>query len=152
MATIIDGKAFAAKIRSQVKEDVDNLIAKKQVDPCLAVVLVGENPASKVYVGAKTKMAAECNIKTKDYKLDEDTDQETLLKLIKMLNEDTDIHGILVQLPLPKQIDERSVIDAIAVEKMLTVFMQLMQEDYLLVVICSKKRLSLVHRLVLYCS
>ena len=117
MATNIDGKAFAAKIRSQVKEDADKLIANKQVDPCLAVVLVGENPASKVYVGAKTKMAAECNIKTKDYKLDEDTDQETLLKLIKMLNEDTDIHGILVQLPLPKQIDERSVIDAIAVEK-----------------------------------
>ena len=117
MATNIDGKAFAAKIRSQVKEDADNLIAQKQVDPCLAVVLVGENPASKVYVGAKTKMAAECNIKTKDYKLDEDTDQETLLKLIKMLNEDTDIHGILVQLPLPKQIDERSVIDAITVEK-----------------------------------
>ena len=117
MATIIDGIAFAAKIRLQVKEDADNLIAQKQVDPCLAVVLVGENPASKVYVGAKTKMAAECNIKTKDYKLDEDTDQETLLKLIKMLNEDTDIHGILVQLPLPKQIDERSVIDAIAVEK-----------------------------------
>ena len=117
MAIIIDGKAFAAKIRLQVKEDADNLITNKQVDPCLAVVLVGENPASKVYVGAKTKMAAECNIKTKDYKLDEDTDQETLLKLIKMLNEDTDIHGILVQLPLPKQIDERSVIDAIAVEK-----------------------------------
>ena len=68
MATNIDGKAFAAKIRSQVKEDADKLIANKQVDPCLAVVLVGENPASKVYVGAKTKMAAECNIKTKDYK------------------------------------------------------------------------------------
>ena len=117
MATIIDGKAFAAKIRLQVKEDADKLIADKKVDPCLAVVLVGENPASKVYVGAKTKMAAECNIKTKDYKLEDDTDQETLLKLIKMLNEDTEIHGILVQLPLPKQIDERSVIDAIAVEK-----------------------------------
>jgi len=117
MATIIDGKAFAAKIRSQVKEDADKLIADKKVDPCLAVILVGENPASKVYVGAKTKMAAECNIKTKDYKLEDDTDQETLLKLIKMLNEDTEIHGILVQLPLPKQIDERSVIDAIAVEK-----------------------------------
>ena len=117
MATIIDGKAFAAKIRSQVKEDADKLIADKKVDPCLAVVLVGENPASKVYVGAKTKMAAECNIKTKDYKLEDNTDQETLLKLIKMLNEDTEIHGILVQLPLPKQIDERSVIDAIAVEK-----------------------------------
>jgi methylenetetrahydrofolate dehydrogenase (NADP+)/methenyltetrahydrofolate cyclohydrolase len=117
MATNIDGKAFAAKIRTQVKEDADYLIANKQVDPCLAVVLVGENPASKVYVGAKTKMAAECNIKTKDYKLEDDTDQETLLKLIKMLNEDTEIHGILVQLPLPKQIDERSVIDAIAVEK-----------------------------------
>ncbi len=117
MATIIDGKAFAAKIRSQVKEDADKLIADKKVDPCLAVVLVGENPASKVYVGAKTKMAAEFNIKTKDYKLEDDTDQETLLKLIKMLNEDTEIHGILVQLPLPKQIDERSVIDAITVEK-----------------------------------
>ena len=117
MATIIDGKAFAAKIISQVKEDADKLIADKKVDPCLAVVLVGENPASKVYVGAKTKMAAECNIKTKDYKLEDDTDQETLLKLIKMLNEDTEIHGILVQLPLPKQIDERSVIDAITVEK-----------------------------------
>ena len=117
MATIIDGKTFAAKIRSQVKEDADKLIADKKVDPCLAVVLVGENPASKVYVGAKTKMAAECNIKTKDYKLEDDTDQETLLKLIKMLNEDTEIHGILVQLPLPKQIDERSVIDAITVEK-----------------------------------
>ena len=117
MATIIDGKAFAAKIRSQVKEDADKLIADKKVDPCLAVVLVGENPASKVYVGAKTKMAAECNIKTKDYKLEDDTDQETLLKLIKMLNEDTEIHGILVQLPLHKQIDERSVIDAITVEK-----------------------------------
>ena len=117
MATIIDGKAFAAKIRSQVKEDADNLIAKKQVDPCLAVVLVGENPASKVYVGAKTKMAAECNIKTKDYKLDESTDQETLLKLIKMLNENTDIHGILVQLPLPKQIRKQKIINAINPKK-----------------------------------
>ena len=117
MATIIDGKAFAAKIRSQVKEDADNLIAKKQVDPCLAVVLVGENPASKVYVGAKTKMAAECNIKTKDYKLDESTDQETLLKLIKMLNEDTEIHGILVQLPLPKHFDKEKIINSILPSK-----------------------------------
>ena len=117
MSEIIDGKAFAAKIRTQVKEDSENLQNNHQVEPCLAVVLVGENPASKVYVGAKTKMAAECKIKTKDYKLDENTDQPTLLKLIKMLNEDTDVHGILVQLPLPKQIDERSVIDAIAVEK-----------------------------------
>ena len=117
MANIIDGKAFAATIRLQVKEDADRLIEQSKVEPCLAVVLVGENPASKVYVGAKTKMAAECNIKTKDYKLDDTTDQDTLLKLIKMLNEDPDTHGILVQLPLPKQIDERSVIDAIAVEK-----------------------------------
>ena len=117
MANIIDGKAFAATIRSQVKEDADRLIEQSKVEPCLAVVLVGENPASKVYVGAKTKMALECNIKTKDYKLDDTTDQDTLLKLIKMLNEDPYTHGILVQLPLPKQIDERSVIDAIAVEK-----------------------------------
>ena len=117
MTDIIDGKAFAAKIRAEVKEDSDKLISQKQVDPCLAVVLVGENPASKVYVGQKTKMAAECNIKTKDYKLDASTDQETLLKLIDDLNNDGSVHGILVQLPLPKQIDERKVIDAIVVEK-----------------------------------
>ena len=117
MADIIDGKAFAAKIRAEVKEDSDKLISQKQVDPCLAVVLVGENPASKVYVGQKTKMAAECNIKTKDYKLDASTDQETLLKLIDDLNNDGSVDGILVQLPLPKQIDERKVIDAIVVEK-----------------------------------
>jgi len=117
MADIIDGKAFAAKIRAEVKEDSDKLISQKQVDPCLAVVLVGENPASKVYVGQKTKMAAECNIKTKDYKLDSSTDQETLLKLIDDLNNDESVHGILVQLPLPKQIDERKVIDTIVVEK-----------------------------------
>ncbi len=117
MTDIIDGKAFAAKIRAEVKEDSDKLISQKQVDPCLAVVLVGENPASKVYVGQKTKMAAECNIKTKDYKLDANTDQETLLKLIDDLNNDESVHGILVQLPLPKQIDERKVIDAIVVEK-----------------------------------
>ena len=117
MAEIIDGKAFAAKIRAEVKEDSDKLISQKQVDPCLAVVLVGENPASKVYVGQKSKMAKECNIKTKDYKLDESTDQETLLKLIEDLNNDSTVHGILVQLPLPKQIDERKVIDTIVVEK-----------------------------------
>ena len=117
MADIIDGKAFAAKIREEVKEDSDKLISQKQVDPCLAVVLVGENPASKVYVGQKSKMAKECNIKTKDYKLDESTDQETLLKLIEDLNNDSTVHGILVQLPLPKQIDERKVIDTIVVEK-----------------------------------
>ena len=117
MADIIDGKAFAAKIRAEVKEDSDKLISQKQVDPCLAVVLVGENPASKVYVGQKSKMAKECNIKTKDYKLEESTDQETLLKLIEDLNNDSSVHGILVQLPLPKQIDERKVIDTIVVEK-----------------------------------
>ena len=117
MADIIDGKAFAAKIRAEVKEDADKLITQKQVDPCLAVVLVGENPASKVYVGQKSKMAAECNIKTKDYKLDASTDQEALLKLIDELNNDHTVHGILVQLPLPEQIDERKVIDTIVVEK-----------------------------------
>ena len=117
MADIIDGKAFAAKIRAEVKEDSDKLIGLKQVEACLAVVLVGENPASKVYVGQKTKMAAECNIKTKDIKLDENTEQEKLLNIVKDLNNDPKVHGILVQLPLPKQIDERKVIDTITVEK-----------------------------------
>ena len=117
MADIIVGKAFAAKIRAEVKEDSDKLIELKQVEACLAVVLVGENPASKVYVGQKTKMAAECNIKTKDVKLDENTEQEKLLNIVKDLNNDPKVHGILVQLPLPKQIDERKVIDTITVEK-----------------------------------
>ena len=117
MANIIDGKAFAATIRLQVKEDADRLIEQSKVEPCLAVVLVGENPASKVYVGAKTKMAAECNIKTKDFKMEDTTDQATLLKVIEELNNDSGVHGILVQLPLPKQIDERAVIDAIDVKK-----------------------------------
>ena len=117
MADIIDGKAFAAKIRAEVKEDSDKLIGLKQVEACLAVVLVGENPASKVYVGQKTKMAAECNIKTKDIKLDENTEQEKLLNIVRDLNNDPKVHGILVQLPLPKQIDERKVIDTITVEK-----------------------------------
>ena len=113
MADLIDGKAFAAKIRAEVKEDSDKLISQKKVDPCLAVVLVGENPASKVYVGQKTKMAAECNIKTKDFKLEANTDQETLLKLIDELNNDSSVHGILVQLPLPKHIDKQKIIEAI---------------------------------------
>ena len=117
MTKIIDGKEFAQKIRNQVKEDSDNLFKSNEVQPCLAVVLVGENPASKVYVGAKTKMAAECNIKTKDFKMEDTTDQATLLKVIEELNNDSGVHGILVQLPLPKQIDERAVIDAIDVKK-----------------------------------
>ena len=117
MTKIIDGKEFAQKIRNQVKEDSDNLFKSKEVQPCLAVVLVGENPASKVYVGAKTKMAAECNIKTKDFKMEDTADQATLLKVIEELNNDSSVHGILVQLPLPKQIDERAVIDAIDVKK-----------------------------------
>jgi len=117
MTKIIDGKEFAQKIRNQVKEDSDNLFKNKEVQPCLAVVLVGENPASKVYVGAKTKMAAECNIKTKDFKMEDTTDQASLLKVIEELNNDSGVHGILVQLPLPKQIDERAVIDAIDVKK-----------------------------------
>ncbi len=117
MTKIIDGKDFAQKIRNQVKEDSDYLLKNKDVQPCLAVVLIGENPASKVYVGAKTKMAAECNIKTKDFKMKDTTDQKTLLKIIDELNNDSGVHGILVQLPLPKQIDERAVIDAIDVKK-----------------------------------
>ena len=117
MTKIIDGKEFAQKIRNQVKEDSDRLLQNHKVQPCLAVVLVGENPASKVYVGAKTKMAAECNIITKDFKMEDTTDQAALLKVIDELNNDPHVHGILVQLPLPKQIDERAVIDAIDVRK-----------------------------------
>ena len=117
MTKIINGKEFAQKIRNQVKEDSDHLLQDYKVQPCLAVVLVGENPASRVYVGATTQLAAQRNIITKDFKMEDTTDQDALLKVINELNNDTSVHGILVQLPLPKQIDERAVIDAIDVKK-----------------------------------
>ena len=111
-AKVLDGKAFAAGIRSQVAEEVSNL-SRRGVLPGLAVVLVGRNPASEVYVRNKAKQTKECGMASFEYRLSEDVSQEELLELIHRLNADPEVHGILVQLPLPSQIDESRVIDSI---------------------------------------
>ena len=112
-ATIIDGKAFAATVRAKVTQHVAALKADHGITPGLAVVLVGEDPASQVYVRSKGKMTVEVGMKSVEHKLDVETSESDLLALIDQLNNDTTIHGILVQLPLPKHIDEDLVINSI---------------------------------------
>ena len=113
MAIRIDGKALAAKVKEQVREEAGKLRRR----PALAVILVGENPASKVYVAGKEKDCAECGITSFGYKLPEETSQEELLELITRLNADKGVDGILCQLPLPKHLDEELVINTIAADK-----------------------------------
>lgn len=116
-AQIIDGKAFAAKVRGQVAEHVTRIKEENGITPGLAVVLVGEDPASQVYVRSKGKQTVDAGMNSYEYKLDADTSQDDLLKLIADLNADKDVHGILVQLPLPKHLNEDLVINSIAPEK-----------------------------------
>lgn len=112
-ATVIDGKAFAAKVRGQVAEHVARLKKANGVTPGLAVVLVGEDPASQVYVRSKGKMTVEVGMNSFEHKLDVDTSEEALLKVIADLNADPTVHGILVQLPLPSHLDSDLVINSI---------------------------------------
>ena len=112
-AVIIDGKAFAATVREKVAGHVARLKKDHGITPGLAVVLVGEDPASQVYVRSKGKQTLEVGMKSVEHKLDADTSQEKLLEVIDRLNRDPDIHGILVQLPLPKHLDEDLVINTI---------------------------------------
>ncbi|MEO0496765.1 MAG: bifunctional methylenetetrahydrofolate dehydrogenase/methenyltetrahydrofolate cyclohydrolase FolD [Pseudomonadota bacterium] len=112
-ASIIDGKAFAANVRSRVADHVAGLKAEHGLVPGLAVVLVGEDPASQVYVRAKGKQTVEVGMNSYEHRLDADTDRETLLGLIDQLNKDPSVHGILCQLPLPEHLDEAEVINAI---------------------------------------
>lgn len=116
MAKLIDGKAVAAAYREGLKTEIEALKAKG-ITPGLAVVLVGDNQASKAYVGRKAKASAELGIHSEQYDLPESTSQEELIALIGELNSKPDIHGILVQLPLPGQIDEAAVIAAIDPDK-----------------------------------
>ena len=116
-ATIIDGKAFAATVREKVAAEVASLKADHGITPGLAVVLVGEDPASEVYVRNKGKQTVEVGMNSYEHKLDADTSEETLLALIDTLNNDPAVHGILVQLPLPGHLTEDLVIGAIAPEK-----------------------------------
>jgi methylenetetrahydrofolate dehydrogenase (NADP+) / methenyltetrahydrofolate cyclohydrolase len=113
VATVIDGKAFAATVRGKVAEHVTRLKADHDIIPGLAVVLVGEDPASQVYVRSKGKMTVEVGMKSVEHKLDAETSETDLLALIDRLNTDPEIHGILVQLPLPKHLDEDLVINSI---------------------------------------
>jgi len=112
-AQIIDGKALAKKLRESIARHVEVLIEDHKVMPGLAVVLVGDDPASQVYVNSKKKMAEQVGIRSFSHELPKNTSQDEILKLIKKLNQDKKVHGILVQLPLPKQIDTDTVLRAI---------------------------------------
>lgn len=112
-ATIIDGKAFAAQVRGQVAQHVTRLKDDHGITPGLAVVLVGADPASEVYVKSKGKMTKEVGMKSVEHRLADTTSEAELLALIDTLNKDDTIHGILVQLPLPDHLNEDLVISAI---------------------------------------
>jgi len=116
-AKIIDGKQIAAQIRAELQKEIEELKSKHGVTPGLAVVLVGENPASQVYVRNKNKAAHEIGVYSEQHNLDAATPENELLVLIDKLNQDPKIHGILVQLPLPEQIDEKKVLNRIHPDK-----------------------------------
>jgi methylenetetrahydrofolate dehydrogenase (NADP+) / methenyltetrahydrofolate cyclohydrolase len=116
-AQIIDGKLIAQKVRETVAEDVAAMVAAGLPKPGLATVLVGENPASQVYVSSKQKACAQAGIESFGYKLPATTSQSELETLVKDLNADPKVNGILVQLPLPDGLDEEKVLSAISLEK-----------------------------------
>ena len=116
-AQIIDGKKLAADTRAEIAAGVAALKAEKGITPGLAVILVGDNPASVSYVTAKEKACIEAGMYSREIRLPADTPEQTVIDTVKALNDDPAIHGILVQLPLPKGISEKKVIDTIAAEK-----------------------------------
>ncbi len=116
MAEIIDGKALAKKIRAELKLEVDEL-KKKAINPKLAVIMVGEDKASKVYVKNKSKACEEIGVEFEEFLLDEDTKMEELLELIDKLNNREDVHGILLQSPIPKHLDINKAFNAIDYRK-----------------------------------
>src|SRR5262245_11275393 len=111
--SVLDGKALAARLRQEVAEQVKQLKAAKGVTPGLAVVLVGNDPASEVYVRNKEKAVAEAGMNSYPHHLPANTTQKDLLALIAKLNADKNVHGILVQLPLPAEIDSNAVLEAV---------------------------------------
>jgi methylenetetrahydrofolate dehydrogenase (NADP+) / methenyltetrahydrofolate cyclohydrolase len=117
MAQLIDGKAVAARVRAEVKADVERLKAERGLVPGLAVVRVGEDPASKIYVTGKKKAAEEVGFNSWEHHRDATLFQDELLALVHTLNEDPAVHGILVQLPLPRHIDAERIISAVNPEK-----------------------------------
>jgi methylenetetrahydrofolate dehydrogenase (NADP+)/methenyltetrahydrofolate cyclohydrolase len=116
-AKIIDGKAIAAELSQKIAEAVKRVTAEHGLEPGLAVVLVGDNPASEIYVRSKTAKTAATNMRSMLYKLPATASEAELLEVVERLNQDPTVHGILVQLPLPPQIDSRKVIEAISPAK-----------------------------------
>lgn len=116
MAKIIDGKAVSARVKAEVKKEAEDL-KKQGIEIGLAVVIVGNNPASRVYVNNKKKACEEVGFNSYEYALPEETTEEQLLELVEKLNSNEKVNGILVQLPLPEQINENAVINAICPEK-----------------------------------
>lgn len=112
-ARILDGKAIAAQIKDEISEEVADFIENQAVEPCLAAVLVGEDPASQVYVRNKQKACERVGIASQLHRLEADTSQDELLGIVAKLNKSDAVHGILVQLPLPKQIDTERILQAI---------------------------------------
>ena len=112
-AKIIDGKAFAANLRTDITAEVSKLKSEHGVTPGLAVILVGEDPASQVYVRNKGKQTLECGMNSYEHKLPDETSEADLLALIAKLNADENVHGILCQLPVPKHINEQAILAAI---------------------------------------
>jgi len=113
VARIIDGKAVSADVKASVKKAVEHL-SDTGVQPCLATVLLGDDPASATYVGSKQNDAKEVGIATRDHRLAATFKQHELVELVQLLNKDSTVHGILVQLPLPKHIDEFEIITALS--------------------------------------
>ena len=117
MAQIIDGKEFSKEIREGLKNEINSLSIKTGKYPVLAVILAGDDPASQVYVKNKIKTCAEIGVVSREYLKEATVTENELLELIRILNEDDDVNGILVQLPLPKQINEKNIISSIKPEK-----------------------------------
>jgi methylenetetrahydrofolate dehydrogenase (NADP+)/methenyltetrahydrofolate cyclohydrolase len=115
-AKIIDGKAVAAKVKAEVALEVKAL-KEQGINPALVVIIVGDNAASRTYVNNKKKDCGEVGIKSVEYALPAETSQQELISLVEQLNEDKNVSGILVQLPIPKHIDEKSVINTISINK-----------------------------------
>lgn len=116
-AKLIDGKATSERIRAEIKEEVSAMLAEGRQAPGLATVLVGENAASQVYVRMKQKACAQAGIESFGYTLPEDATQEEVEKLVKELNDDPNVDGILVQLPLPAGLDEEKVLNTVSLNK-----------------------------------
>jgi methylenetetrahydrofolate dehydrogenase (NADP+)/methenyltetrahydrofolate cyclohydrolase len=115
--TLIDGKALSLEMKENLKQKVHKYINQTNITPKLTAIIVGNDPASEVYVGSKAKSCASVNIDSDIIKLPENTTETELLSKINSLNYDNNVHGILVQLPLPKHINTQKIIDAIAIEK-----------------------------------